>query len=405
MRQKQSSKVRIGIVGTGGMARAHLQGYRALVDAGYDQFEIAALSDVNEERRKAFAAVVEELFGLSPLQFASAEEMAQRGDLNAADICTPHAFHHSVAVPCLEAGLDVMVEKPCGISIKATDQIIKAASKKDRIVAVAEQVRRGLKARCMEWAINHAQMVGALRFLSVTGFSEMDFAAQKDAYAWQWRFLRLLTGGGMAFDAGVHFADMMDFLFGDVEEVSAWTKTFQSVMVDSPELGPQPMDVEDTWMAIITFKSGLVCNWSWSFSALGEKVAAQILYGALGSIRDRGGWMHTFQNGGDITYADGARKPYEEIEAEYRAQLEPEVRERLFPFGIEHDIALECWDFIDSVQKRRKPEIDAETAKRTKSLCLAIYESALAGRPVKVADVFTGKISAYQDPINDYWRI
>lgn len=133
MRHKRASKVRIGIVGTGSMAQAHVRGYRTtLLDAGYDPFEIAALSNVNEERRKAFAAFIEETLGFSPLQFASVEEMARRADLAAADICTPHAFHHTIAVPCLEAGLDVMVEKPCGITIRATDQIIKAASKKDR---------------------------------------------------------------------------------------------------------------------------------------------------------------------------------------------------------------------------------------------------------------------------------
>ncbi len=68
-------------------------------------------------------------------------------------------------------------------------------------------------------------------------------------------------------------------------------------------------------------------------------------------------------------------------------------------------MALECWDFVDAVQKRRKPEIDAETTKWTKALCLALYESATAGNTVKVQDVFDGKISAYQDPINEYWKI
>ena len=54
---------------------------------------------------------------------------------------------------------------------------------------------------------------------------------------------------------------------------------------------------------------------------------------------------------------------------------------------------------------RRKPEIDAGDTKLAKSICLAIYESALAGSPVKVQDVFDGKVSAYQDPINKYWSI
>jgi hypothetical protein len=43
--------------------------------------------------------------------------------------------------------------------------------------------------------------------------------------------------------------------------------------------------------------------------------------------------------------------------------------------------------------------------KRAKAICLAIYESATAGAPVKVQDVFDGAVSAYQDPINEHWGI
>ena len=52
-----------------------------------------------------------------------------------------------------------------------------------------------------------------------------------------------------------------------------------------------------------------------------------------------------------------------------------------------------------------KPEIDAADTKLAKSICLAIYESALVGQPIKVQDVFDGKVSAYQDPINEHWGI
>lgn len=398
-------KVRLGIIGTGGIAGAHLGGYKTLVDAGYTQFEIAAVADVNEERRAAFAARVKELFGNAPAQFASAEELAEKGGVVAADICTPHAFHHTAAIPCLEAGLDVMVEKPCGITIKATDRIIEAAAMKDRIVAVAEQVRRGVKARCMDWAVNEAKIIGDLRFLSVLGLGTWDFVEVTKTYAMQWRMLKVLTGGGMIFDAGAHFADMMYFLFGDVEDVFAWLGCFQDVTINSVELGPQPMDVEDTWTSVLRFKSGLVANWTWSFATPGEPVAAQILYGSKGSAHDRGGWMHTFQSGADLTFADGSKKSYEEIEPEYRAQLSPEMKEKLFPYGVEDDIALECWDFVDSVQKRRKPEIDVETTKWTKSICMAAYESSVCGQPVTVRDVHDGKVSAYQEPINAYWKI
>jgi predicted dehydrogenase len=400
-------KVRIGILGTGGIAGAHLGGYRALLDAGYDRFVLNGLCDKNAGRRAAFAAKVKEMFGVAPQEFDSAEAMAASGAVDAADICTPHAFHHTTAVACLDGGLDVMVEKPCGITVKASDLIIAAAARNQRLVAVAEQVRRGVKARAMNWAVNEARMIGDVRFWSVVGFSSWDFAAEnyRDAYAWQWRLLKLLTGGGMVFDAGAHFADMMLYLFGPVEEVYARTMTYQQPLIQSPELGARPMDVEDTWVSTWKFANGIVGQYSWSFSAPGEAVATQIFYGTGGSARDRGGWMHTFQNGGDLTLADGTRRSYEEIEPMFRAQLDPAERDRLFPHGVENDMALECWDFIDSVLNRRRPEISAEDTLRAKAVCLAIYESATAGVPVKVQDVIDGTVSAYQDPINRHWGI
>jgi len=402
-----SGKARIAIVGTGGIAGAHLQGYRKLLDAGYDSFEIVALCDKFEDRRAAFAKTVSEMFGWTPPQYSSVEEMAEKATLDGADICTPHAFHHTTVIPCLQAGFPVMVEKPCGITIKASDLIIDAAKKAGKFVAVAEQVRRGIKARTMRWALCEKKMIGDLRFFLVEGYSNWDFSsdAYKNAYAWQWRLLKLLTGGGMIFDAGAHFADMIRHMFGDVDEISCTLQTFQRPILDSPELGPQPMDVEDTWMACLSFASGLIGQWSWSFSAPGESVAAQLFYGSEGSARDRGGWMHPFQQGGDITFADGTKKPYEDIEKEYKAQLAPDEAARLFPHGVEEDVALECWDFVDSILSGRAPEIDAETTKRAKAICLAMYESDTAGAPVKVQDVYSGKVSAYQDPINEYWKI
>ena len=42
---------------------------------------------------------------------------------------------------------------------------------------------------------------------------------------------------------------------------------------------------------------------------------------------------------------------------------------------------------------------------RAKALCETCYESATAGAPVKYDDVFSGKVHAYQDPIDAYWGI
>ncbi len=307
-------KIRLAILGTGEIAGALLDGYKMLVDAGYDRFEIVALCDNSKDRRDAFAAKVKDMLGWTPAHFEGAEDLAKSGAADAVDNCTPHAFHHTTAIPCLDAGMHVMIEKPCGITIKASNLIIEAAARNGRTVAVSEQVRRGIKARAMKWALTEAKMIGDLRFLLVQSFSHMDFYADvhRGHYPWQWRLLKQLTGGGMIFDGGAHFADMIYQMFGDVEDVSSMVTAYQTPLIESPELGPKPKDVEDTWFSIIRFKSGLVCNYSWSFSAVGEPVGIQMMYGTLGSARDRGGWMHVFQCGGDITLADGTTKPSEE---------------------------------------------------------------------------------------------
>jgi len=135
-----------------------------------------------------------------------------------------------------------MVEKPCGITIKASDLIIAAAQRNDRLVAVAEQVRRGHQGACNELGGERGEDDRRHPLLVGRRFSSWDFSAENyaDAYAWQWRLLKLLTGGGMIFDAGAHFADMMLHLFGPVEEVYACLAAYQQPIIDSPELGRSP---------------------------------------------------------------------------------------------------------------------------------------------------------------------
>jgi len=194
-----NDQVRLAIIGCGGMAGAHLNGYQQLQEAGYDRFRIAALCDTSEQHLAQFTAAIEEKLGYIPDCYSNTEQMLAEAQVDAADICLPHAYHHTVAIPCLEAGLDCMVEKPVGITIKAGQQIIAAAQKNDRILATAEQVRRDIGARAANWAINEAELIGELLFFGfdVKTWMELDL----ESYAWRWRHSKLLGGGGMVWSS------------------------------------------------------------------------------------------------------------------------------------------------------------------------------------------------------------
>ena len=398
-----ADQVRLALVGCGGIALAHVKGYQNLHEHGYDRALITAVCDTNNENALKVADLIQQQFGSRPGVYSTVEELLEREEVDGADICLPHAFHHTGAISCLERGVNVMVEKPVGITVRATRLMMQAAEKSGAMIAAAEQIRRCMGPRAIEWAINDQKMIGTPRFFTMEVFGVQPFNWQE--YRMAWRGVKLLGGGGQILDGGAHFTDMMLYVFGPVREVACEMRTFEPEDVDAPGLGKTHVDVEDYWTAILRFESGLVGHWSWSRLGYGHDVVSGVYYGDQGSFKDRQKWMHAFQFGADLTRKDGTELPWEEIEKLYLDQLDEETRNRLFPYGLTDGISNECWDFVEAIAEGREPEIDAAKALKAKSLCFALYESATCGGPVKVADVETGKVDAYQRPINEHWGI
>jgi predicted dehydrogenase len=398
-----SDQVRLAIVGCGGIAGAHLDGYANLFKAGYDKFRITALVDTKADNTKAFADRIEGFAGYRPEVYDSVKAMIKAKAADAADVCLPHVFHHVGAIPCLKKGIHCMIEKPFGITVKASKKIIAAAEKGGAKVAAAEQIRRTMGARTIEWAINKKKMIGKPRFFTqeVFLFQEFDWKA----YAFAWRGLKLLGGGGMLFDAGAHFTDMMLHVFGPIAEVDCDMRTFEKIMLNSRELGKQPLDVEDTWLGTLRFESGFVGHWSYSRVGFGHAASTGVFYGDKGSFHDRQKWMHPFQLGADLKTRDGVEMTYEDLNKQYLEALTAKQKAQIFPYDLSDGISNECHDFIEAVAEDREPEIGGEKAMMAKAVCLAMYESAFAGKPVKIADVISGKVSAYQKPVDEYWKI
>jgi predicted dehydrogenase len=93
------------------------------------------------------------------------------------------------------------------------------------------------------------------------------------------------------------------------------------------------------------------------------------------------------------------------LEREFLESLDNEKKRKLFPHGIMNGVFVECYDFLDAVENRRKPEVDGEEGLKAKAICEAIYESAYLGQPVNYRDVLEDRIEAYQKPINEYFGL
>lgn len=399
-----TSAVRLALVGCGGIAGAHIDGYRDLISRGCEEFVVTACCDPNVTNAQERADAIAQFQGTRPAVFASVDELLTARVADAADVCVPHAFHHTVAIPLLAGGLHVMVEKPMGVTIKATRAIIAAAERHGRVLAYGENIRRYLTARACTWAINSKRLIGDVLLANVYSVGYEPFNYEHPAV--KWRGSKLLTGGGMIMDSGAHLADMVQVLFGEVDEVYCTMASHDRRLITNlPVLGEAHVDVEDTWHAVIRFKSGLHLTWTYSRSFPGEKKRFARYYGSAGTMEDLGFPFHPFQGGGVATLANGQTVSNEQIEVEYLLSLTEAERKQLFPYGSTDGFAIEVWDFVNAIRTGRKPEMDGYDGLRAKALCETCYEAAVAGRPVKYADVLEGRVDTYQRPIDEFWKI
>jgi len=396
--------LKLAIVGCGGMAGEHLRAYGLIKEKEPEKFEFRAMCDPVLDSAKRFSDVAEHYQSFKPRVYSSVKDMLANEQLDAVDICTPHSEHHVVGIACLNAGVNVMIEKPFGITIKASKAIIAAAERNRKIAATAENIRRGLSQRTTHWLINGSKYLGKPRLFYAQQAEWEDPSVIRD---WHWRVDKWLGGGGMVMDSGAHFCDTIRYLYGDpdtiyakVQQLEKWPhRKGDSIVMD---------DREDTWIATISFKSGVVGVWSWTMAAPGHSFVNVVHYGSRGCILDHGDAFHGPFGGAEVIYVDGPKKivtPMSEMQRQFLAQLDEKEKNTLFPHGFTDGVVIECYDFLDSIEKGRKPEVDGETGMKAKAISEAIYESAYAGCAVKYDDVLSGKIEEYQRPINEHWKI
>jgi len=109
--------LRWGIMGPGWIAERFTESVQAHTDQ-----VIAAVGSRSLSRSKAFADAFD-----VPAAYGSYEELAAAQDIDIVYVCTPHNFHHQAAVLALDAGKDVLVEKPIGLNAEQARDIAKRA--------------------------------------------------------------------------------------------------------------------------------------------------------------------------------------------------------------------------------------------------------------------------------------
>lgn len=208
-------KTRTLVIGTGAMSRHHID--RMLRQQ--DTTEIVALCDPSPQQLALAAAVFDKAGLPVPATGPELEPLLKefQGELDAALIVTPHAFHLKQATACLESGLDVLLEKPMVMNAREARKLIKTTNATKRLLVVAFPGSLSPQIRAAKELIRAGDL-GVLQ--SANGFAWQNW---NDNTRGTWRQVPKIAGGGFLFDTGAHLLNTTcDLLGEDFVEVAAW---------------------------------------------------------------------------------------------------------------------------------------------------------------------------------------
>ncbi|WP_203581908.1 Gfo/Idh/MocA family protein [Microbacterium hibisci] len=227
--------LRIGIIGTGGIADAHIRGYLAFPE----ECEIVALADVIPGK----AAQKAEAFGFADATaFDDPLVMIAAVGLDVVSIATPPSTHASLAVAALDAGVNVLVEKPMAPSLEECDAMLAAQKRSGKVLSVVAQNRFRDDLMTLKEVVESG-LLGSI------SHARVDSAWWRGLpyYDLWWRGTWEKEGGGCTLNHAIHHIDLLLWLLGRPTEVTAMLANAQH---DNAE-------VEDLSVAVFRYERGL----------------------------------------------------------------------------------------------------------------------------------------------------
>ncbi len=409
--------IRIGIVGCGRILAAHLEGYRLLREAGVDNFEITALCARKEDDALGYVkrgegppqrVPVSDMPGdplavgdeyLSDFQpetevkvFTDYREMIESGPIDAINDFTVHSLHHQIAELAFQKGKHLLSQKPLAVSMEGARRMCTQAQDANVTFGVFENLRFAPGVRHTKWAFGDEGPAGDLQMI-LMGNAGTWWAPDLIVAETPWRHV-LEEAGGMALDLGPHFFDMIRYISGsEVVSVSANTKVVEPLrylMRNGEKVEPFSCDADDTFFAHFETESGVGGSMfgSWAGRASNTVVGeGPVFYGSKGKIT------------GDTLHLEGGEP--QSLSEYYRTHASKEQQDCHFPMGLTNDFALAQLDWLKAIEDGSEPECSGREGLLDLACAYSVVESDFAGgAALAVDDVASGKIRAYQEPID-----
>ncbi len=350
-----ADKLKVGVVGVGGIARTHMPGWRASNHA-----DLIAGSDISEEALQSWGAE----HGVEKLS-TDPNELFNDPEIDIVDVCTPNNYHAPLSIAALEAGKHVICEKPLAPNPTLIKEMIAAREKSGKMLMTAQ----------------HFRFSGISKALK----AELDTGALGDIYharSWMLRrsgaptrpgfIMKEHSGGGPCIDIGVHILDLTLWFMGNPRPVAV-TGVARAELAHQKDMFsnmggaiPDAFDVEDFAAAFVRFENGatLIIEVSWLLhhDVRGEDMQMW-LYGTQGGSH----WPQC-----EIYQSNNQNRQH------YNRSLQ-NTRDLLEPH------AQECVEFAQAIAEGAPSPVPAEQSMQVMAILDGIYRSQDKGGEVEIA--------------------
>lgn len=226
--------VRFGLIGCGYISKKHL-----FTLSGCPEAELAAISDVTEERMAEAADYYQSLRGLKPevARYREYTDMLADPSIDAVIVAAVSGLHAEMAKRSILAEKHVILEKPMTLSLEKADELIRLAKEKKRKLMVCHQMRHRPIMKKIKETIEEGKL-GKL-YLGTAALRLNRSPAYYAEASWRGNWEK---DGGMLINQGIHLIDLLQWFLGDV------TSAYGDILTASPG-----KETEDVAAGILTF--------------------------------------------------------------------------------------------------------------------------------------------------------
>ena len=348
--------LKVGIIGNGGIAHCHADGYKELGD----RVKIVACCDINEEKAKKFAEEYD-----IPNYYIDCKDMLAKEEIDVISVCTWNSAHAPCTIAALDAGCNVICEKPMAMNADEAEAMKAAAEKNGRLLMLGFVRRHGNDAHDAKALIENGDL-GEVYYAKATYLRRCGCPGG-------WFGDKTYSGGGPLIDLGVHVIDLIRYLIGNAKPVTVFGFTSDKIGArdhigttgwTSETVVEKPVfNVEDLATAMIKFDNGAVLQVETSFNL---------------NKKNSEGDIELFGSKAGLTL-----DPFE-LHTEYANNLADISIRGDHSFDFHRDFNREIKNFVDAVEGKAECIATAEDGVILMKVIDAVYLSAKTGKSVDI---------------------